>query len=455
MPRWADKELMGWGRVWRARNLAARPERMAELPGILGDIRDEKIADGNGGASLLAYGAGRSYGDAALNSAGRSVIMSRLDRFLEFDPASGRLVVEAGATFADVIATFLPRGFMPPVAPGTGFATLGGGIANDVHGKNHHQVGSLGQHLEWFDLRLPGGELRRVEPERDEALFRATLGGVGLTGIVERLCLRLKRVPSNAVLVRKQRIRDLDHYFQAFADEQNKGEYVVGWIDALARGRNTGRGILESASPAAEGLDAKPRRIKRVPFDFPDFALNSLSVRAFNELYYRRCPARGYEEARRYPKFLFPLDALSDWNRIYGKRGFHQFQCVVPFEEGGTALRKMLELIARSGQGSFLAVLKAMGREGVGYMSFPRPGYTLALDFPNARGARELIARLEGICSDHGGRTYLAKDSTLSPESLRAMYPDLGRFQEVLAQIDPSGRMTSDLARRLKLKESA
>jgi decaprenylphospho-beta-D-ribofuranose 2-oxidase len=202
-------------------------------------------------------------------------------------------------------------------------------------------------------------------------------------------------------------------------------------------------------------LDDRPRRTKRVPFDFPDFALNSLSVRAFNELYYRRCPSGGYDEKRRYPKFLFPLDALYDWNRIYGKRGFHQFQCVVPFAEGGTALRKMLELIARSGQGSFLAVLKSMGPEGLGYLSFPRPGYTLALDFPNARGAAELIAQLEHICSDHGGRTYLAKDSTLSAESERAMYPDLGKFQEVLAQIDPSGRMESDLARRLKLKGGA
>lgn len=445
MPRWAQKELVGWGRVRRATGAVARPERVADLKGILDDVRSETI---------LPYGAGRSYGDAALNSGGRSVIMSRLDRFLEFDPESGRLVAEPGVTFSDVITTFLPHGYMPPVAPGTGFATLGGGIANDVHGKNHHQVGSLGQHLEWFDLRLPSGEVRRVEPARDAALFKATLGGIGLTGFIERVCLRLKRVPSNAVLVRKRRIRDLDHYLEAFTEEQDRAEYVVGWIDALATGRNLGRGILEAASSSSEGVYSKLKKSKRVPLDFPGIALNPVSVRAFNEIYFRRVPAAGIEQQLPYQAFLFPLDAIHDWNRIYGKRGFHQFQCVVPFAEGGAALVKMLGVIAKSGRGSFLAVLKAMGQAGAGFLSFPRPGYTLALDFPNAAGATELIAQLEGITRDHGGRTYLAKDSTLSAENLRGMYPDLEKFQAVLAEIDPEGRMRSDMCQRLELRQT-
>lgn len=444
MPRWAEKELAGWGRVCCAKSTVARPERLADLKDVFEDARNE---------TLLAYGAGRSYGDAALNSGGRSVIMSRLDRFLEFDPASGKLIAEPGATFSDVISTFLPHGFMPPVAPGTGFATLGGGVANDVHGKNHHRVGSLGQHIEWLELRLPGGEVRRIEPERDTSIFKATVGGVGLTGVIERLCLCLNHVPSNAVMVRKRRIRDLDHYLEALAQEQDGAEYVVGWIDALARGRHMGRGILEAASLAPEDIDSTPPRVTRVPFDFPDFALNSMSVRAFNQIYYGRVPPGGVEKKLPYQAFLFPLDAIHDWNRIYGKRGFHQFQCVVPFEDGRNALLKMLALIVKSGRGSFLAVLKAMGRAGVGYLSFPRPGYTLALDFPNAPGAKELIAQLERITCDHGGRTYLAKDSTLSPENLREMYPDLHKFQAVIADIDPDGRMHSDLARRLGLRE--
>lgn len=443
MPIWAQKELSGWGRVLRATSIAARPERVADLERIFADSTND---------SLLAYGAGRSYGDAALNSGGRSVLMRRLDRFLAFDPASGRLVAESGASFAEVIATFLPHGYLVPVAPGTGFATLGGGVANDVHGKNHHQAGSLGQHLEWFDLRLPNGDLRRVEPARDAALFKATLGGVGLTGIIERLCLRLQPVASNALIVRKRRIRDLDAYLAAFAEERDRAEYVVGWIDALAGGRHLGRGVLETATPAAESVSTTTAKARLLPVDFPGFALNSISVRAFNQVYYSRVPPGGLEYRQDYGRFLFPLDAVHDWNRVYGKRGFHQFQCVVPFDEGRAALGAMLALTSKSGSGSFLAVLKAMGQAGAGCLSFPQPGYTLALDFPNAPGARDLIASLERLASDHGGRTYLAKDSTLSPEGLRTMYPELDRFREVLADIDPHGRMQSDLARRLQLR---
>jgi decaprenylphospho-beta-D-ribofuranose 2-oxidase len=443
MPRWAELELAGWGRVCHARMPAARPERAAEIGAALRDAAEQ---------SLIARGAGRSYGDAALNTGGRALLTDRLDRFIDFDGASGDLVAEAGVTFSDVIATFLPRGFMPPVTPGTGFATLGGGVANDVHGKNHHRSGSFGAHLRWLDLRLPSGELRRIAPESEGDLFRATLGGVGLTGIVERLCLRLKAVPSNAVTVRKRRIVDLEHWFEAFEQERERSEYVVGWIDALAKGSRLGRGILEAAAPSHEAIDFRPGRPRRVPVDLPQLALNPLSVRVFNHLYYHRVPAGGVEQRSSYQRFLFPLDAVQDWNRIYGRRGFHQFQCVVPFQTGPEALRRLLELIAASGRGSFLAVLKAMGPAGIGLLSFPRPGYTLALDFPNdGQATRALIAQLERITCDHGGRTYLAKDSTLSPDHVRVMYPELDRFRAVLAEIDPQRRMQSDLARRLHL----
>ena len=442
MPRWARKELTGWGRVLRAESDVARPERQADIEGIMRDA-----------GPLLARGGGRSYGDAAICRDGRIVQMTRLDRFLEFDPGTGSLVVEAGATFSDVIATFLPRGFMPPVVPGTGFATLGGGVANDVHGKNHHWSGSFGRHVDWLDLRLPSGELRRVSP--GAALFDATIGGLGLTGIVERMSLRLKRVPSNALKVRKRRIRDLDEYLAAFSDEMNRSEYVVGWIDALATGRSTGRGILEVASPSPQETDDSPKKSRRVPIDFPAWALNPWSVRAFNQLYYKRVPSDGLDQIAPYGAFLFPLDAVLDWNRIYGKRGFHQFQCVVPLASGREALIRMLGLISKSGQGSFLAVLKALGDASGGHLSFPQPGYTLALDFPNAAAAVGLIAELERITCDHGGRTYLAKDSTLSAESIRRMYPKLAQFQAVLHDVDPDERMNSDLARRLRLRDPA
>lgn len=440
MSRWAETTFAGWGRVHEARSLAARPERMAELDAAF-------AADG----SLLAHGAGRSYGDVALNGAGRTLVTTRLDRLLSFDPATGVLVAEPGVTFADLFRVFVPKGFVPPVAPGTGFATLGGGVANDVHGKNHHVAGSLGQHLEWIDLRLPDGTRHRVQRSNDAPLWRATIGGLGLTGVIERVALRMRPVTSNALTVRKRRIRDLDEFLAAFADE-SQTEYVVGWIDALARGGALGRGILETASPAAEDIVAPAPRGRRVPFDLPPFALNSVTVGAFNALYRRHVPTSGSTKPMTYEGFLFPLDAIHQWNRIYGRRGFHQFQCVLPFADGAPTLRRLLESIARSGRGSFLAVLKRMGQQGRGYMSFPTPGLTLALDFPNAPGATALIAELERITADNGGRVYLAKDGTLAPELLPVMYPDLPQFRALLDEIDPGRKFTSDMSRRLAIR---
>ena len=442
MSRWAERELSGWGRVHKARCLAARPERQPELAATLA-----------GEGSLLAFGAGRSYGDVALNGGGRAVITTRLDRLLSFDRDSCLLVAEPGVTIGTLFETFLPLGFAPPVAPGTGFATLGGAVANDVHGKNHHLQGSFGHHVEWLDLRLPSGECRRLVASEQSPLWRATLGGLGLTGLIERVALRLKRVPSNALVVRKRRIANLDDFLAAF-EASAQADYAVGWIDALARGPELGRGILETAGPAERSLGGGARGGVRVPFDFPSFALGPATVRAFNALYRRHVPAEGSERTMHYAKFLFPLDTLHEWNRIYGGRGFHQFQCLVPFAGGAAALRQLLEAIARSGQGSFLAVLKALGERGSGYLSFPAPGYTLALDFPNAPGVKELLARLERITAEAGGRVYLAKDATLSADLLPAMYPDLDRYRAVLDEVDPDGRMGSDMARRLAIRKA-
>lgn len=443
MVAWARKTFVGWGRIAAAESMAARPERLADLATAVEESRT---------ATLLAFGAGRSYGDTAINSRGHTVITRRLDRFLGFDDETGVLVCEPGVSFIDVVRTFLPRGFMAPVVPGTGFATLGGGIANDVHGKNHHQLGSLGQHVEWLDLRLPTGELSRVSNQSDADVFAATIGGLGLTGIVERLALRLVRVPSNAVTLKKRRIRDLDEFLGAFEEERERSPFVVGWIDALASGRTLGRGILETAIPAAQCVNLASRGSKRVPVDLPSFALNAWSVRAFNALYRRHVSSGGTQRLSSYEDFLFPLDAIHDWNRIYGKRGFRQFQCVVPFDTGRVALQRMLELIAKANRGSFLAVLKAMGSQGLGLLSFPMPGYTLALDFPNDAGIVEFINRLERITADHGGRTYLAKDSTLSASMFHQMYPRADEFHSLLERIDPEHRMRSDMSVRLGLK---
>ncbi len=444
MPTWAEKELAGWGRVLRSKSKVARPERMPEI--------SEHLTKGT--ASILARGNGRSYGDAALNQEGQVILTSRLDRLLDLDEAGGWVSVEAGATFGDLVRTLVPRGHLPTVVPGTGFATVGGGLANDIHGKNHHCSGSIGQQLGWLELRTPDGHLHRLKGDDNSDLMRATLGGVGLTGVIERACIKTERVPSNAVVVKRERIGNLDEFLFRLREEQDRAPYVVGWIDALARGPHLGRGILEIAKPSDEGIAPAPQRFRKVPIDFPSMALNRWSVRLFNELYLRRVPAKGRSELLSYEQFLFPLDAIQDWNRIYGRRGFHQFQCVVPFESGAAALRLMLSLIADFGTCSFLAVLKTMGAHGRGYLSFPHPGFTLALDFPNGPGVAQLMARLESITCDHGGRTYLAKDATLTPATVRRMYPQLNRFNEVLAQVDPEGRMASDLSRRLMLRQT-
>lgn len=439
--RWKEMPLQGWGRAHTARVEAARPERLSELAHAVASA-----ASRNG---VAAFGAGRSYGDNALNDGGNTVLTERLDRILAFDPATGAIAVEPGVTFNRLLQTFLPRGWLVPVTPGTAFATLGGALAADVHGKNHETAGSFGRHVRWFDLLTPDGETRRVTPDDDPELFRATIGGMGLTGVILGLCLRLERVGSNAALVRERRIGDLDGFLAAFAERDQP--YSVGWIDALARGRAQGRGILETARPAEATVPEPSPRRHKVPVDFPGFALNGVSVSAFNALYWRRVPAAGRERPVHWSRFLYPLDSILDWNRIYGKRGFRQFQCVVPFDGGEAALRRLLDEIAKSRAASFLAVLKAMGPGGEGMLSFPRAGYTLALDFPEKPGSRDLLARLERITRDSGGRIYLAKDSCQSPEGFAEAHP-LDPFRAVLERVDPNRRVRSDQARRLGIR---
>ena len=438
---WKQVSLQGWGRSSLSPCLAARPERLRELHAAL---------DAPEGRTLIAHGGGRSYGDAALNTDGAVVVTGRLDRILGFDPATGELVAEPGVTFADLLEVFLPRGFIAPVSPGTSHVTLGGALANDVHGKNHHHAGSFGEHVLWFDLLLPDGRMQRVSPESDPALFQATVGGIGLTGIVAALCLRLTRVPSNALAVSRRRVRNLDGFLAAF-EAAAGATWSVGWIDALAGGASLGRGVLETAEPSEARVESRPPRARRFPVDAPGWLLNGLSVRAFNELYWRRVPAAGQQATVPYRQFLYPLDAIDGWNRMYGKQGFRQFQCVVPPGPGEAALRRLLETVAAGGNASFLAVLKVMGRDGPGMLSFGMPGYSLALDIPARPGSGAIFTQLERITRDSGGRIYLAKDSLLSAEGFAAMYPRAGEFRAVRERVDPQRRLSSDMARRIGL----
>jgi len=433
-------ELAGWGRLTHPACDASRPERMGEA------IRDFAAAP-----NIALHGAGRSYGDCALNADGRALITTRLDRILAFDADTGVVVVEPGVNFRRLMDVFLPRGFIVPVTPGTSFATIGGAVANDVHGKNHEHDGSFGQHVTEIDLLLPNGEARTITPA-DTALFRATVGGVGLTGMMTRIAFRMAKLPGARVRVREKRCGDLETFLTAMA-EASDAPYSVGWIDGTARGAALGRGILETAEPVEGAYPAPAERARAVPFDFPGFALNPLSVALFNEAYFRRVPAEGRVRRVHLRTFLYPLDAIHGWNRIYGKRGFVQFQCVVPYETGASALRDLLGVIADSRLASFLAVLKRMGAGRAGYLSFPTPGYTLALDFPNKPGIEDLYDRLVGITLQAGGRIYLGKDALLDPYRFRLMYPEFAAFAAVLAEIDPARRMSTDMARRLRLQD--
>ncbi len=441
---WNARTLTGWGRTAQATMEVGRPERPRDLAALLADAN---------GTSVIVHGAGRSYGDAALNEGGRAILTQRLSRMLSFNEKTGRLVCEAGVTFADLMRVFLPRGFCVPVTPGTAFATIGGAVATDVHGKNHDRVGSFGDHIEWIELLTADGRTVRLSPKARPALFAATIGGMGLTGIIVAVCFRMVRVPSAGMHVQERRIADLDAFLAAFEEIRSTVEYSVGWIDALARGKSLGRGILETAAVADAG---PPRQSKgsrrRVPIDLPGVALNPVTVGVFNDRYYRRVPVEGRDCVLTAERFFYPLDAVRDWNRIYGKRGFYQFQCVIPDAAAEDGIRRALEAISDARSASFLAVLKTLGGEGRGMLSFPMRGYTLALDFPRRSGVEALLDRLESITLDHGGRIYLAKDAVLSPVGFARMYPRCDALREILTDIDPDGRFQSDMSRRLNLK---
>ncbi len=436
--------LTSWGHHRHADMTAYRPER---LPALRQAVR---TATADGGS--IAYGNGRNYGDLAMRDGGTALLTRRLDRIIEFDAYTGATTLEAGVTFSELHEFAIQRGFLPPVTPGTAFVTIGGGVASDVHGKNHDLCGTLGAHIDWIDIVVANGECVRASQTEHPELFAATVGGCGLTGVIAVVRLRLRRQRANAVETREFRVRDLDHFFELMAEHRDKATYTVGWVDALQRGRKLGRGIFQTGEPVLSDLTGPRHGGPTVPFTFPARTLNRHSVSLFNEAYFRRVPAPGRHRVIDYDTFHHPLDAISHWNRLYGRGGFYQFQCVIPDENGIDGVRALLEQVATVGAASFLAVLKTFGAEGFGHLSFPRPGVTLSLDLPARPETRELMHRLEFTTRDSGGRIYLAKDATMSAEGFAEMYPRLERFRSVLAEYDPTGRFESDMSRRLKIR---
>ncbi|RYH10703.1 FAD-binding oxidoreductase [Tropicimonas sp. IMCC6043] len=430
---WKQCDYTGWGRVYHARGELARPERASALARIASQT------------PCPAIGQRRSYADGCLNDGGRALLTERLDRFLGFEEETGLLEVESGCKLADIVTHFGRRGWLPAVLPGTGFATVGGAIGMDVHGKNHHHVGSFGQHVESLTLALPDGP-REVAP--GDPLFAATIGGLGQTGPIIRATLRMQKIRGDVMMVTERRIPDLASYFDHL--DASQATYTVGWIDATARGAALGRGILEEGE-TGPGLVPPAKRGTRVPLDAPHAALSGPVVRSFNAAYFRRVPERGRTVVKPLEDFFFPLDKIHDWNRLYGKRGFHQFQCVVPLAER-EILRAMLKDVGTAGLASPLAVIKRMGAGRGGMMSFPTEGYTLAIDFPARAEAPEMIRRLIAMCFEAGGRVYLAKDAFAEASQMDAMYPERAEWAGILHSIDPGEAYATDLVRRLSLR---
>jgi len=433
------RPLAGFGRNRHSLARLARPQRRAQLEALVRDVE----------GPLLARGFGRAYGDAAQIESGTVIDMTRLDRLVDFDAGTGVLVCEGGIRLAEIDRLFVPRGFCLPVLPGTGWVSVGGAIAADIHGKNHDRAGSFGDHAQWFDLLTPDGNLRRVDPLGTPAIFAATVGGMGLTGVVVQAAIRLQGQARACVAVRERKLTDLDALLTALAGHRANAVYSVAWVDAMARGRNLGRSVLEIGEDSEAPMAAKAKRPRTMPFAAPGFLPLRLVGKALNAAWLARIPAAGRDRIVRRETFFHPLDAVAGWNRFYGAAGFHQFQCVLPDAQAPEGLRRLLETTARSRAGCLLAVLKTLGAPGRGYLSFAMQGHTLALDIPNRADAGELLASLERIVLDCGGRVYLAKDSMLSPEGFAAMYPELPRQRKVLAELDPEGRFQSDLSRRL------
>ncbi len=391
----------------------------------------------------LAYGMGRSYGDVCLNPEGLLWCTAGLDHLVAFDEENGRLTCEAGALLGDIQRLCIPRGWMLPVTPGTQWVTVGGAVANDVHGKNHHRRGSFGDHVLRLKLMRTDGEVIECGPDRQADWFAATVGGLGLTGVIVEVEIQLCPVTGPWLDTETLPYAGLAEFFELADHSEADWEYTVSWFDCVSR---DARGLFLRANPSAQSATARLPRQLSIPIAPPVSLVNRASLRLFNSAYYHLGRRRPPHSLQHYQAFFYPLDRIHHWNRMYGPRGFFQYQCVVPRESGQDAVQAMLDEIARSGEGSFLAVLKTFGdRQPPGMLSFPMPGVTLALDFPN-RGAHSdaLFERLDAIVDAAGGRLYMAKDARMPRSLFEAGYPRLPEF----AAFRDAG-ISSALSRRL------
>ncbi len=431
-------KLTGWGRYPVIEAEAAGFETVEELSAVL--LRPGRA---------ISYARGRSYGDSALS--GRVVLSRRFDKLLDFDPETGLLHCESGVTLEEIIEAFLPRGWFLPVTPGTRFISVGGAVASDVHGKNHHKAGCFSRFVEEFGLMGADGSTVRCSRTENPDLFYATCGGMGLTGVILDVAFRLQPVKSAYIRETVARCRNLAEVFEGF-ERRAEDPYSVAWIDCLARGNDIGRSVLMVGEHAAAGRRVLPARPFHTVFvDPPGFCLNRHSVALFNRAYYRahRQPAQG----RLVPmdRFFYPLDAIGSWNRMYGRKGFTQYQFVLPKEAGRRGMTEILSRISEAGLGSFLGVLKLFGPENDNLLSFPMEGYTLALDFKIEKRLFAFLEELDRVVLDHGGRIYLTKDVRMGPEVFRRGYPRWKRFVEIRRSSGMDAKFSSRQSERLRI----
>lgn len=452
LPEPRRRELLaGWGQTPRTAATVLSPATPRDLVAATTDPPDR---------GLTARGLGRSYGDAAQNAGGRVIDTTGVST-LDIDHDTGVVTASAGTSLDHLMRVLVPRGRFVPVTPGTRYVTVGGAIAADIHGKNHHKVGSWCDAVTSLRMVLADGSERHVGPDADPELFWATAGGLGLTGLITEATFRCPPIATSQLCVDTERTADLDGVLAAMAERDHLYDYSVAWIDLMATGRSMGRSVLTrgrfatvdelDAADAADPLAFDPKVRLGAPGWVPQGLLNKLTVRAFNELWFRRAPKHREGELQSIAAFFHPLDLVRNWNRIYGPRGFVQWQFVVP-DAATDTLRSIIERLTATGCTSFLAVIKRFGPSNIGPLSFPSAGWTLALDIPAAvRGLGPLLDELDVAVAEAGGRVYLAKDSRLDAPMVEAMYPRLNEWREVRHRVDPHGVFTSDLARRLGL----